>query len=67
MEGVRLNINSRLCKLDHLHLTFGRVQAALTDLATETQMVWDDSVFIRNTGRALQHSLRNPVSDSNER
>jgi hypothetical protein len=55
MEGVGCtrNMNSGLYELDHLHLTFGRVQAALTDLGTETQMDYDNWVCNRYTGRAL--------------
>ena len=51
VSGGTRNINSRLCKLDHLHLTFGRVMATL--LGTDSQMDWDNWVTI---GRQAEQS-----------
>jgi hypothetical protein len=54
MEGVRCtrNINSRLYELDHLHLTFGRVQAA--QLILEWKLKWTGTTKSA-TGTQAEH------------
>jgi len=54
MEGVRCtrNMNGKLCELDHLHLTFGRVQAAY--LILKCRLIWTGTIGFA-IGRQAEH------------